>query len=339
MNRLLPKFCRLVEGFDKSLRFSRVWIWVLAVLINLIWASTFASTEILLRTFSPFEIQIVRFLIAWAVLWVLRPKLAGVRSFRDHLTLACMGGIGVALYQVLENRSVSCLHSTSAGVIMSLGPLISVTVLGVMGRTRLSRPFVFGGLVAAGASVVSCVGDVSLLRFPLPGVIMSVCAMLCWCVYVVGSDCLLAKGYESVVVVRGAFFWSVLLSVAVLAVVCLVKDMMGCCETPCPAAAIGTLLSRVRGQDSVGHFVLLGVGASALCYVLWCRIGATVGFGRATILLYLSPALVVIADMVFFGKHVACREVAGAFFAVAGVILAMKARMPGGASAKGTTVW
>lgn len=59
----------LVLAVDK-VRLVSASVWAVAIVINLVWAATPVSTQVLLRTFSPFEIQFMRYLIAWMVLGV-----------------------------------------------------------------------------------------------------------------------------------------------------------------------------------------------------------------------------------------------------------------------------
>ena len=91
------------------------------VFVILVWGMTFANTRALLEDFSALEIQLLRFALAWAVLWVwdvclrrarrARPtsledvvwhnRPAGGRC-RDELLFAGMGSIVAALVKVLE---------------------------------------------------------------------------------------------------------------------------------------------------------------------------------------------------------------------------------------------
>ena len=43
--------------------------WILAAIAIVVWGVTFPSTRVLLEEFSVFEINIVPFAIAWALLW------------------------------------------------------------------------------------------------------------------------------------------------------------------------------------------------------------------------------------------------------------------------------
>ena len=47
---------------------------IAAFITILIWGTTFISTKVLLRTFTPIEILFVRFLIGYLALWLVRPK-------------------------------------------------------------------------------------------------------------------------------------------------------------------------------------------------------------------------------------------------------------------------
>ena len=44
--------------------------WVAAAIAIVVWGVTFASTRVLLEDFSALEIQVIRFALAWFVLWL-----------------------------------------------------------------------------------------------------------------------------------------------------------------------------------------------------------------------------------------------------------------------------
>ena len=56
---------------------------LLAVPTILIWGVTFVNTKALLDDFSAFEILFLRFLMAYAALWCLKPKRLAVSGWRQ----------------------------------------------------------------------------------------------------------------------------------------------------------------------------------------------------------------------------------------------------------------
>lgn len=301
----------------EKLRLVSVSVWAVAIVVNLVWAATFVSTQVLLRTFSPFEIQFMRYLIAWAVLWVVGPRFWRVKSTKDHLVFLGMGVVGVAIYQLLENVAVAHLNATSTGILMSLGPLFSVCALAIFGsRLKMSVRFVAGAAVACMGAALACMSGVPPLDFPVRGTMAALGAMMCWCTYAVGSDYLAKKGYGSMQIVRSSFFWSVMLSFLIFSMKLVMND--GCSASD----VIWSFLARFDGK-AVVNLLVLGVMASAVCFVLWERIGISHGYGPAVIMLYLSPICTIIIATLVFGKLAPLEEWVGAVISVIGIAIAL----------------
>ena len=48
--------------------------WILAAFVVLVWGVTFVNTQALLADFSPLEIQVLRFAVAYVALWAIHPR-------------------------------------------------------------------------------------------------------------------------------------------------------------------------------------------------------------------------------------------------------------------------
>ena len=73
-----------------------------ALFCILVWGTTFISTKVLLRAFSPVEILFFRFLLGYAALWLASPRFLRLTDRRQELLFACAGLCGVTLYFLLE---------------------------------------------------------------------------------------------------------------------------------------------------------------------------------------------------------------------------------------------
>ena len=69
----------------------------------LIWGTTFISTKVLLRTFSPVEILFIRFVMGYLALWLVCPRSLRLTSARQEGLYAAAGFCGVTMYYLLEN--------------------------------------------------------------------------------------------------------------------------------------------------------------------------------------------------------------------------------------------
>ena len=75
---------------------------LLCVVTALVWGTTFISTKILLRDFTPVEILFIRFMIGYLALLAICPKRLDIREKKHEITFALAGFCGVTLYFLFE---------------------------------------------------------------------------------------------------------------------------------------------------------------------------------------------------------------------------------------------
>ena len=79
----------------------------LACMTILIWGTTFISTKVLLRDFTPLQILFTRFMIGYLALWAVCPKLTKIRRKKEELYFLAAGLCGVTLYFLMENIALT----------------------------------------------------------------------------------------------------------------------------------------------------------------------------------------------------------------------------------------
>lgn len=297
-----------------------------AVTVILFWGMTFASTRVLLEDFSALEIQVIRFGVAWFVLWLAsacgRAK-SRFCTFRDEALFAAMGLTGVALYQFLENCAIYYTNASNVAILVSFGPVVTAILAWLLtGDKSLSPRFVLGALVSvAGVALVSLNGVVNFQMRPL-GDMMAAGAMVSWGVYSVLIDKANQRGIPQMEAVRRAFFWS-LVMIAPLAV-------WGATETGFYALDgsfsvtldLGENIERFSRPLNLMNLAFLGVLASAACFVMWNRACKALGVVRVTVGLYLTPIVGVMFAALFLGEKLTAMSAGGGVLIITGVVLA-----------------
>ena len=192
---------------------SRVLGHILALFVTVVWGTTLISSKILLRAFTPLEIMTFRFLIAWAVLFCLSPRLLRPQDFRSELPFAAAGVSGLTLYFLLENTALRytltgiALISLSGGESLELNPLGDLLTLGAalcwgaygvclefasssgLNQLQCTRKVFFWGLATLLPLLPILHPDYSLSRFSDPsmlfnilylGLVASALCFVCW---------------------------------------------------------------------------------------------------------------------------------------------------------------
>ena len=164
----------------------------------LVWGTTFVSTKVLLRAFTPLEIMVARFTLGFLALLIVGKGLMRPQK-RWHEGLFALAGLsGVTLYFLMENIALTYISASLVGVIVAAAPLFTALIAAVVLHEKLSKWFFFGFVCAmAGVALVSLAG-VSELHFSPIGALLGVGAALVWGVYSVLVRQLGHMGYRTI---------------------------------------------------------------------------------------------------------------------------------------------
>lgn len=96
-----------------------------ALMTILIWGTTFVSTKVLLRDFTPVTVLFTRFVIGYAFLWCLKPRVLPFSGWKKELLFAGAGLTGVTLYFLLENIALTYTFASNVGIIVAVVPFFT----------------------------------------------------------------------------------------------------------------------------------------------------------------------------------------------------------------------
>ena len=160
--------------------------WLFAAFTITVWGSTFISSKKLLGLYSPAQIMLTRFFLAYCTLWLLRPRKLKL-SRRQELGFLLLGLFGCALYFYTANTALAHLD----------------------GEERFRRNTLWGFLVAfTGVVLVVCNGTFVLKLNPR-GDLLALGAAASWAVYSVLVR-KLGQGTDPILVTRRTLFWGIL---------------------------------------------------------------------------------------------------------------------------------
>jgi drug/metabolite transporter (DMT)-like permease len=91
-------------------------------------------------------------------------------------------------------------------------------------------------------------------------------------------------------------------------------------------AALATLPDEAPGVRSVSALVALGVVGTALAFVIFYKLIAEVGAGRASLVSYLAPGVALFYGAIFLDEAITAAAIAGLVAILAGVALASRPR-------------
>lgn len=278
---------------------------ILAFFTIFIWGTTFISTKMLLKDFTPTEILFFRFILAYLALLLAKPVWIPYKSLREELLFVCAGLCGVTLYFTLQNTSLVYTLASNAGVLVSVAPFFTAILSWFLlkGEPLRKSFFVGFGFSIVGIVLISFNGNFILKLNPLGDLLAISCAAV-WAVYSVLMKKISLLNYPVILCTRKIFFYGILLMIPVL-----------------PFFGFHWNLARFTDPFNVFHMLFLGLGASALCFVTWNYAVGVLGAVRTSVYIYFNPIVTVVTSAMILHERITAVSGAGVVLILAGLYL------------------
>jgi drug/metabolite transporter (DMT)-like permease len=265
--------------------------------VLLLWASAFPAIRVAAPELGVVGLSLVRLVVAVAALLALAPAM-GLRlpARRDlPLVFAC-GFFGMAAYQILLNWGELHVPAGTASIIIAAAPLVSVAIAAGAFGERLTVAKVAGSVVAITgvALVATSRSNISITSTMW----IVIAAAVVQGIYHPMTRPLLRR-YTGLEVATYCMVVGTLLTVPF----------------------VGFAWSSLASASSGGWWaaVYLGVGPSALGFVMWGYTVARVPVATSTSLLYLVPAAAMVIAYVWLGEKPILAELLGGIVVIVGV--------------------
>lgn len=285
---------------------------ILALITIIFWGSTFIASKILLEIVTPAQLMCSRFLIAYAVLWALRPKWEKT-TLKEEARIFVLGLLGCTLYFFGENNALNFTLAANVSIIVASAPILTAVLAHFFTGERISKNTFLGFLLAfVGVALVVFNGAVVLKLNPI-GDLLSLSAALCWAAYSVGITPLLNKMHP-IALTRKLMIYGLVTTLPVAL-------MQG------GSLPVSTMLS--------GKYLLsllfLGVIGSGVCYVTWNMAMSRIGIVMANNYIYINPFVTLVTAAMFLNEPISLMGVVGAVLIIGGVAVSSKKpkRAPG----------
>ena len=158
--------------------------YVLAVGTIVIWSSTFIATKVLLRFFTPIEILVYRFFLAWLLMFLVYPRVHRPESIKNELKMILAGLTGGTLYFVAENWALSYSLASNVSLLVATAPIMTSILAHFMTRTeRITRHTAAGGLAAFIGTVLVIFNGAFILKLNPLGDSLALISALSWALY------------------------------------------------------------------------------------------------------------------------------------------------------------
>ncbi len=292
-----------------------------------IWGITFVSTKYLLRSFSSYEILVLRFFLAYLSLWLMRPRKLRLKQKKNEIYFVLAGLFGVTSYQFLENMAISYTSASNVSIIVSICPIFTALFLQLFLKEKhLTIFFNIGFLLAIiGVALVSFNGVVEFNLNP-KGDFLALGAALCWGIYSLCISKINAMELDSIQSTRRIFFWAVIFMI----IIGIFSVLTSGTSIPSDSGKLGNAdvilapdfnLRRFSNPLNWLNLCFLGIGASAFCFVAWNIACEKLGTVRATVGIYLIPVVTIVFAFFVLGERISLMGAIGAFIAILGLFV------------------
>ncbi|OMD85838.1 EamA family transporter [Paenibacillus odorifer] len=275
---------------------------LLALLTILIWGTTFISTKILLKDFTPVEILFFRFLIGYFVLLLIYSRPIRTTSFKEELLFISAGLCGVTLYFLIENIALVYTLASNVGVIVSIAPFFTAVIAHFfLEEEKFHRQFFIGFLIALAGIILIGLNGSFLLQLNPIGDLLALLAPVVWAIYSVLMRKISLLKVHTIGATRRVFFYGLLFMLPPLF---LFDFQLG--------------LSRFKEISNVAHLLFLGLGASALCFLTWNKAVGILGAVKTSVYIYIVPVITVAASALVLNEKITWAILTGTFLTLTG---------------------
>ena len=284
--------------------------WALFAAVSVIWGMPYLFIKIAVDEISPSLLAWSRLALAAAVLLPVAWRLGALRGLRERWRiLTVFAAVEMAVPWPLLGFGEIHVSSSLAAILVATVPLF--VALLAMRFDHSERPTVtrLVGMLIGLAGVVALVGiDIGSQRDELLG---ALAILLVAFLYAIGP--MIVKRRLSDVDPLGPVAAS--LGIAALLV------------TP---FALAGLPDSAPSADTFASIAVLGLLCSALAFLLFFRLIAEIGPGRATVITYINPVVALALGVVVLDESITTGVVVGLLLILAGSWLATDGRLPPG---------
>ena len=269
-----------------------------------LWASAFVGIRAAGRSFSPEALALGRLLAASSVLGLLALLRREPLPARSDLTrMAVYGVLWLVVYNVALNEAERRVDAGTAAMLVNVGPILIALLAGLVLREGFPRRLLAGCAVAfAGTAII---GVATSQRGFAAGWGAALCILA-------------AFAYAAAVVVqkpalgRNSAFQVTWIACTVATIACL------------PFAPVLARDLGHAGTSAIGWTIYLGVGPTAIGFVLWAYALNRTTAGRLGSLTYLAPPIAILLGWAVLGETPPLLAVAGGALCLGGVVLARR---------------
>ncbi|MCK9159963.1 MAG: DMT family transporter [Bacteroidaceae bacterium] len=281
---------------------------LVAIVISIIWGTTFASTKVLITNgMTPEEIFFIRFSVAYIGIWFFSSRKIWANSKWDEFLLLLVGLTGGSLYFLSENTALGLTQTTNVAFIVCTAPLMTTLLALLFDKDeKATIGIITGSLMALFGVLLVVFNGHFILKLSPTGDLLSFIAALSWAFYSLLIK-RLAQRYSILFISRKVFFYGL---VTILPVFLFRSPTL--------------TLSMLLQPCILYNLIYLSVVASLICFFVWNVVLKQLGPLRASNYIYLNPLVASLVSAFILNERMTLVLIIGFVFILGGIVIAEK---------------
>ena len=281
---------------------------ILALITIFIWGTTFISTKILLKTFTPIEILFYRFFLGFVFLILMYPKRLKLKKRKEEIYFIFAGLSGVSLYYLFENTALTYTSASNVGVLVSVAPFFTAILSSIFIKSEsLHKNFFIGFIIAISGIIFISFKDANNVSLSPMGDILALLAAMIWAVYSLLSKKVSELGYNIIQCTRRIFFYGLIFMSVMLPFFDFTFD-----------------LSLFNNFTVIFNILFLGIGACSICFVTWNTAIKILGTIKTSAYIYIVPVITIITSFIVLKENISLSIIIGTILVLIGLFLSEK---------------
>jgi len=275
---------------------------LLALLCVVIWGTSFLASKSLMTHLSAVQLMWLRFLIAYAVMWVLHPKWRF--RWREEWEFFLISLFANTLYFLAENTALQLTQTSNVSILVTTAPIFTALLFRFGRRkVRITVWQTVGFAIALAGVVLVVLNGVFRLQLSPRGDILALAAALSWAIYGILTGPA-AERFSGFFITRKLMFYGLLATTPLLIIEGKVFDF--------------AVLTAGR---NLLPLLYLGVICSACCYIMWNRAMREIGVLAANAYIYAIPVVTLLAGAALLQEKVTFLGAAGIAIVIGGMAI------------------
>ena len=272
-----------------------------------VWGSTFIFSKTLLDVFTPVQIMLLRFFVAYAVLWCMYPKTEKTTA-RDNLGIFFMSLFADTVYFLCENNALRYTLASNVSILVASAPIWTAVLAHFFIKgNKLRKNTVYGSLIALVGVALGVFNGTVVLKFNPFGDMLSMAAAICWALYSVMITRYIHR-FSSFFLMRRMTFFAILTTLPL-------AFFMGELNMP---------LYEFADPHKLFCIAFLGILGSGISYVTWNIATRRLGIVKVNTYIYVNPFVTLVTGALFLHEPITLMSVIGALLIIGGVIIGVR---------------